>query len=217
MFNKKYFLNTLKEIEISNLDIKKRELKNKSNEVIILYIEQLTDRKMLANDIIKPINIYLTNNPSKILAKEVLNNIVYSTKCIIDDKEEKIIDYILDGMAILILSNNKKYIAIDLKKVEKRDVDTPELTYTLKGPRDSFVENLDINLSLVRYRIKDPKLNINKLKIGRRAKTNVAILHIEDIANESIVDDVTKRVKNIDVDGIISSGELQIKAESPLL
>ena len=97
---------------------------------------------------------------------------------------------------------------MNIKRVEKRAIANPELTFTLRGPRDCFNENLDSNLSLVRYRIKDPQLNVNMLEVGRRTKTRLAILHIGDIANDSIVADVTDRIKKIDVDGIVDSGEL---------
>jgi spore germination protein KA len=209
MIDRGYYDKILNEIEVSKLDIKKRELKNGKEKITILFIEQLTDKSMLTNDIIKPINIYITKNGSEIMAQEVLDSIIYGPDCSIDDKEEKIIEYILNGMTIIIFSNEKEYIVVNLKNVEKRAIDNPELTFTLRGPRDSFVENLDVNLSLVRYRIKDPKLNINRLQVGRRTKTAIAILHISDVANDSVVEDITNRIKNIDVDGVISSGEIQ--------
>ena len=98
---------------------------------------------------------------------------------------------------------------INLKKVEKRPISQPETTYTIRGPRDSFIENIDTNLSLIRYRIKDENLRIDELKVGVRTKTTVTILYLEDVANNTCVTEVKKRIGAINIDGLCSSGELQ--------
>ncbi len=210
MLKKTPYEDILNNIKASKLGIKSRELRNGTAKIAFLYIEQLTDKIMLANDIIKPITLYVSQ---RILAgtkaQEIFDSIIYAADCVIDDDEEKIIDRILQGMTVVMFSQDKQYIVVNLKKVERRAITNPELTFTLRGPRDCFNENLDTNLSLVRYRIKDPTLNVNVLEVGRRTKTRVAILHIGDIANSGIVDDITKRIEKIDVDGIVDSGEIQ--------
>jgi len=210
MFKKSHYEDTLIKIKDSMLDIKIRELKNGTSKIAFLFIEQLTDKIMLANDIIKPIALFTSQkNNEEINAQDISDSIIYGTDCSIDCDESKLLEYILNGMTIVMFSLDKQYIVVNIKKIEKRTILSPELTYTLRGAKDSFNENLDTNLSLVRYRIKDPKLNVNTLEVGRRTKTKIAIMHIGDIANESIVYDITNRIQKIDVDGIIDSGELQ--------
>ena len=210
MLRKSHYEDTLNKINGSMLDIKKRELKNGTEKIAFLYIEQLTDKIMLANDIIKPVTLYVSQKDGVgTNAQEVFDSIIYGSDCIIDEDEYKLIDYILKGMTIVMFSQDKQYIVVNIKKVEKRAITNPELTFTLRGPRDSFNENLDTNLSLVRYRIKDPTFKVNMLEVGRRTKTRLAILHIGDIANDGIVQDITNRIQKIDVDGIIDSGEIQ--------
>lgn len=210
MFKKGFYDELIEKIELSSLDITKRELKNGNEKIIFLFIEQLTDKLMLINDVIRPITLYIAEKKGPSLkAHEVSDSVMFSYDFTLDDNQDKIIEYILQGRTIVVFSNDKQYIILNIKKVEKRGIESPELTFTLRGPRDSFNENLDVNLSLVRYRIKDPNLSINKLEVGRRTKTRIAILHIGDIANDSIVLDITNRIKKIDVDGIIDSGEIQ--------
>lgn len=210
MLDERYYEDTLNKIKVSMLDIKKRELKNGTAKVAFLFIEQLTDKRTLSNDIIKPISLYISQiKGEETNAQYVLDSIIYGTDCIIDDDEHKLIDYILHGMTIVMFSQDKEYIVANIKMVEKRAIANPELTFNLRSSRDCLNENLDTNLSLIRYRIKDPTLKVNIVEVGRRTKTRVAILHIGDIANDGIVMDVTNRIKKIDVDGIIDSGEIQ--------
>lgn len=198
------------EIKQAGLDIKIRNLRKANKEVAFFYIEQITDKLQLTQNIIKPISQVLAEkNGLEIKAKALLDEVIYCFDCIIDEEKQKIIDYILQGMTVIAVSGDTNYIAVNLKKVENRGVNTPELTYTLRGARDSLNENMDVNLSLLRYRIKDASLKIKKIDVGRRTKTKVAILHIEDIVNDKVVDDITRKIEKIDVDGIVDSGEIQ--------
>ncbi len=64
-------------------------------------------------------------------------------------------------------------------------------------------------MTLVRRRIKDPKMKVKVLDIGRRSRTNVAILYIEDIVNPELLNEVNKRLNSIDIDAIIDSAILE--------
>lgn len=112
-------------------------------------------------------------------------------------------------MTVLLFSNDIKYFVINLKKIEKREVPSPETTYTIRGPKDCFIEDLDTNISLIRYRIKDENLKIETHEVGQRTKTRVNVIYLEDVANNVCVREVKKRIDAIDIDGIIESGELQ--------
>jgi len=133
-----------------------------------------------------------------------VDNIIYADDCVIESDPNRIEDFILSGMVVILFSTDKKYAVINIKKVEQRAIPTPQLTYTLRGPQDCFTENLDSNLSLVRYRIKDKNLRIKNFEVGVRTKS-----HIEDIANDTVIREVQKRIESIDVDGVVESGELQ--------
>lgn len=204
------YMDALNDGELSKHDIKKRELKNEKGKITFLFVDQLTDKKMLSTDAIQPISMLFSQKKDALLkAQEVHDSIIYAIDLSIDDKISKIIEYILQGMTVAIFSNDWQYIVLNTKKNEKRSIQGPELTYTVRGARDCFIENLDDNLSLIRYRIKDPQLRFTNLNVGRRTKTKVSVIYIADIANEIVVAEVTDRIKKIDVDGIISSGELQ--------
>ena len=51
-----------------------------------------------------------------------------------------------------------------------------------------FVETMIFNIALVRRRIRDPGLRVEGFRLGRRSKTDVAIMYIRDIASDKLVD-----------------------------
>lgn len=177
--------------------------------VELFYISQLTDRAALTDSIVKPLVLHCSSARKPINARMAMDGIIYADNCRIESDGKKIEELILSGMVVILFSNDEQYIVVNLKKVEHRSVPTPELSYAVRGPQDCFTENLDTNLSLIRYRIKDKNMRIKNFEVGRRTKARVAVIYIEDIANDTVINEVQKRIGNIDVDGIGESGELQ--------
>lgn len=198
------FLNKIDDLKQKSLDISIRTLSLNNVEIYILYIQQLTDRDKLSNDIIKP--ILLSKAYGNISVDKLAKSVIYIDKVDIDNDENKIIDYILKGNSIIILSNDSKYVIADTIQIEKRNITSPEVESTLKGAKDSFNENINSNLSLIRYRIKDPNLRIDRFNIGKRSKTDVAVVYIKDVVNPKIVKDVKRKLDNINIDGVFESG-----------
>lgn len=184
-----------------------RNLSVNDIDICIGFIEQITDRTMLINSIIKP--LINSNINSKDEIDFIVRSILNIDSVIIDDNENKIIDYIEKGSSVIALSSDSKYIIANTKTSEKRTIETPQMETTIKGPKDSFVENIDTNISLIRYRIKDKNLKVNSMEIGRRTKTKVAILYINDIVNYTYLDRIIQNLNNADIDGISTSASIQ--------
>ncbi|MCT4620986.1 MAG: spore germination protein [Marinisporobacter sp.] len=204
---KNKWINKIKEWNDNNLGISIRRLSVFNTELHILYIQEITDRKLISDSIIRPI---LQNKEEKnITIEKIIQSILYIDDVDVDTDEEKIIDYILSGKSIIILSSRENYIIANTLKVEKRSVQAPEVEATLRGPRDSFTENFNTNLSLIRYRIKDPLLRIDKSIVGKRSKTNLALVYIEDIVDSKCINEVKKRLQEIEIDGVFEAGYIQ--------
>jgi len=203
----------LKTIEAEGFALSRRSLDCNGGSIEILYIQQLTDRISLMDFVIKPLSLYLGQQPNArygLKAKTIAQNVLYVDDYRVQSNGEEVQALILDGNVVILLSDDDEYIVVNLKKVERRSISEPTLEYTLRGPSDCFVENLDANLSLIRYRNKDAKLRICQYKVGKRTKANVAMFYIEDIANSKVVSLMKQRIQAIDVDGIGDSGELEV-------
>lgn len=192
-----------------NLDITERSIPFKTGTVKLFYIIQLTDRIALSENVLKPLVLHCSSNNNSINAKVTMDSIIFADDCKLESDVNKIEEFILSGMVVILFSTSKEYIVVNLKRVEHRPVPEPEINYTIRGPQDCFNENIDVNLSLVRYRLKDKNIRINKFEVGVRTKTKVAVIYIKDIANDTVVNEIHKRIKSINVDGIGESGELQ--------
>lgn len=202
------FMNKIEEFrKQEGLEINIRKLTIHETDIYILFIMHIIDRQRLSDDIITPILRYRKN--TDITIDKIASSIIYMDDISMDDNENKILNHILNGRSVIVIPNANKYIVTNTKKIAKRTPDSPEIENTIRGPKDAFTENFYCNLSLIRYRIKDPKLRIDRFTIGRRTKTNVAAVYIADIANPKYVNEIKKILSSIDIDGIVESGYIQ--------
>ena len=126
-----------------------------------------------------------------------------------DNNFESIFNSIMSGDSAFLIDNTDTVIIIGSKGWSKRSVSEPETETVVRGPRDGFTETLRDNTALIRRRIKDTKFKIKMFKIGRRSQTDVALLYIEDIVDESLLSEVKDRLNKIDIDAIVDSSILE--------
>ena len=125
------------------------------------------------------------------------------------DSEKKAIDGILSGDSVIVLDKVDGYILLNTRFYDKRTVTEPPTSNVMQGPREGFVEDMKTNLALVEKRIKSPNLAIEKFCVGRESNTTVAMVYVSSIASDKVVSKIRKKLKNIDVDGIVDSNYIR--------
>ena len=120
---------------------------------------------------------------------------------IIDNLEEAVKE-VLAGPLVFLIDGEQKIIAVDTRKYPSREPDEADIEKVTRGSRDGFVETLLFNVTLIRRRIRDPRLRTESFKLGRRSLTEVALLYIEDIVNPEILEKIRDKLLKIDVDGL---------------
>lgn len=113
---------------------------------------------------------------------------------------DTLINSILNG-SVAIFHQEKCY-AINVYKPDSRPIQESENEVVITGPHDSFVEAAALNLSLIRRRVKSPRLKVLKCEVGEVTKTHVYVLYIDGLANMDYVRELVKRIEIIEVDAI---------------
>ncbi len=115
------------------------------------------------------------------------------------------VNKLLNGDMLLCVDGDDRYGVINARKYTTRGITEPPAETVMRGPREGFIEDLKTNLSLLQRRLKTPDLAIERLEIGRRTKTNVAVCYLKSVAEPKVVKDIKARLKKIDVDGIVDT------------
>ena len=126
-----------------------------------------------------------------------------------ETKYEKIFDKLLIGETVILIDGIDEALIFDTKGWEVREVEEPQSERAIRGTRDGFVESMKTNTSLVRRRIRSPNLWIESMDIGRVTKTKVSFAYLKGLAGEDLINEVRERLKKIDTDRILESGEIE--------
>ena len=112
---------------------------------------------------------------------------------------------------LLVAYRNFNYYVFDLSIAPSRSVSEsisePEAPFSA---RDGFVENFKTNIALIRTRVRDYNLKIDNFMVGRRSKTNVSLLSIDDIHNTKIKENIIDVINKIDIDAVSSIDDLTV-------
>ena len=108
---------------------------------------------------------------------------------------DKLIFAVLSGQtAILAESFGDTAILLDLRTYPARSTEEPESDRVMQGARDGFVETLVVNTTLIRRRIRDPRLTMEHFSMGGSSQTDVVVCYVEGIADKDVVDEVKKKI-----------------------
>ncbi|HET7616640.1 MAG TPA: spore germination protein, partial [Bacillales bacterium] len=104
---------------------------------------------------------------------------------------------------------DKTCLLIRASKKISRQVNTSEVEFSVLGPKEAFIEDLDTNINLIRQRLPLSKLTFKELLVGKISKTKVAVAYIDGIANEENVNTMTQRLGDIEFDDVADTSILE--------
>ena len=196
-------INELKKKVSPSNDYVFKKIKIDGKTIFLIFNDVLTDGGSIDENILR--KLVLLNRKE---LKHIENYLPIRNIKII--KNEEILYYVNNGYLVVV--TNKIY-ACEVKAKLDRGINMVDGELTIAGPKDSFTENFNSNLGLIRKRIKSSNLKIIDLEIGRSSKTKVGILYVEDIVKEEIPSRIMEVLNRIDIDGIIDSSYLKTALE----
>ena len=219
-----------------NSDIVIREFtlnaRNKQFSAFIFYIDGMIDQQLVNDFVLNPLMLKNIANSfdgeqNKVISEINANNvrirkvkkfniIDYIDNCLIPQngvkKEEdfaNIISGINSGNCALFVDTINIAFNIDVKGFKQRSIDSPNNEIVIRGPHEAFVENLRTNTSMLRRIVNNENFVIEDIEVGDISKTKCAVCYMKNIANNDLVAEVKFRLNNLDVDSLLSSGELE--------
>lgn len=212
--NKELIMNKLG----NSTDIIVREFKidtNLGKSAAIFYTDGLTDTVAVQKLVMESLlfefeNVKKNNQEHRASLLEQLKSLVLTVGELKEISDlDKLLVSLLSGNVILLLDGYATGFEIGLKEWEGRGVTESSNESVIRGPKESFTENIRTNSALIRRKIKDPNLWMESRVIGRVTKTDVAIMYLEGIVDQALLKEVRSRLDRIDIDSILESGYIE--------
>lgn len=187
-------------------DIVKNEFCVGNRKAAVVYVDGMTDADMVEDFVIRPLLKKRCDKSGGELLSYVENHVMETVDWKEDESFEDILTDILSGNTLLLLESCPKAIILSTKKYPSRGVGETQQEMVIRGPKDSFTENIRMNTALLRRRIRDPRLKMEHTMIGERSKTDFAIAYMDDLVQPETLELVRRKVKAISFDGIFDGG-----------
>ncbi|MFJ7666656.1 spore germination protein [Lysinibacillus sp. NPDC097195] len=205
---------TIKETLGHSNDVILREItldKLNNESIALINIDGISDKTVIT-DILENLMLDIDNEPDHKIDDL---NVYIKKQCLAVGDVQDVLDFtvlynvVLNGDTVILLDGQSKAIATSTKSAKDRAVTEPQTESVIRGPRESFTETLRTNTALIRRKIKSPDLWIKSRVIGDVTQTDVAVMYINGIANDKIVQEVLDRLDQIKIDGILETGYLE--------
>ncbi|MBA4547510.1 spore germination protein [Thermoactinomyces intermedius] len=193
----------------SDLVIREFTIDQPRKKAAVIYFDELINKELAHNFLIRPL-IKLEKTGEELSDPwETIVNEVEAGETEEVDQMRKVLEGVLGGDTVLLVDGSEKGLIVGSKGWATRGVDEPRAEQVVRGPREGLSETLNFSLSMIRHRLRDPSLRVKYIAVGKRTKTTVAVLYIEEISEKQIVQEVEERIKRIKIDGILEAGYIE--------
>lgn len=177
-------------------------LKNK-DKAAIAYMDGLIDKVLINRDIIRPL-LYEEWDDQHVFESAVSMGSVKKNK-----NWREIEQAILSGKTVLFMEGLSYVLVLETQGWPQRAIQEPQNETTVKSAHQGFTETATQNIAMIRRYIPSTELKVKTCPVGKRGQVNISILYIDDVVNKKALQEAEKRVKKIDVDTILNTGELE--------
>jgi hypothetical protein len=167
--------------------------------VTLIYIKTLIDQERLNEAIIEPLNR---------CAADSVFECISTAKLLKIDTLHEAREHLLKGSILLNDSLQDQWWAVPIDNPMARPIESSLSETIIYGPKDSFSEQLEQNITLIRRRIPTTSLKAEKFTVGSLSKTTVVMMYIDGITNPEFISIARRKISAIDYDMFLDSSQI---------
>lgn len=198
-------------------DVVQREVlvgTERKHRVLLVFTEGLIDKQEIEEHVLKPLLIESRMTPPRYSSPSQLfemleKGLLSAVSAQVVTSLDEVILGVLSGICAVYVDGHNEVLLIEAKGWPQRSVPVPAIENVLRGPRDAFTETLRVNTALIRRRWRDPNIKFESFKLGRRSKTDVALVYVADLANQNLVKQIRSRLQNVNIDLVLETGYIE--------
>ncbi|MED1204153.1 spore germination protein [Heyndrickxia acidicola] len=172
---------------------------NKGQKVILLYIGPLIDLERLNEVIIEPMIRDSHDTIYEYVATSKISEIIS-----LEDAEREL----LQGSVLLFDPMQNQWWSVLLKNPLSRAIESSDQETILYGAKDSFSEQIEQNITLIRRRLPLKELKTETFIVGSLSKAKVVLMYIEGLTNPELISIAREKIPKIDFDLFLDSSQV---------
>lgn len=190
-------------------DLKIREVTFREKNGKLVYLETMVDETIVEQSVLTP----LLDADKDAELKSIIKKMKLNISPLLNDT----VSSLLVGSCALVLEGEKEAFLINTPQTNNRTPEEPENEKVVRGAHQGFIEDLNINLTMIRQRIKNRQLMIKNYELGMETNTQLSVIYMNNLADPSLIKEIDKRVSSISMDMIFSPGYIEETIEDNTL
>ncbi|SEF91298.1 spore germination protein [Paenibacillus sp. UNC499MF] len=179
----------------------------------LVFFSSFADQEMIRSYLIKPLMTHTEQEDWIVdyesLAAYLTDKVIQVSRITEEKAPARMIDQLTMGETVLLVDGIAAAFLADTRKIEKRSIEQPQTEQVIRGPREGFIEHLQTNIALIRYRLQTADFRVHTMHIGRVTKSKVALCYIQGITQPALIHEAKKRLSSIDTDSILDAGYIE--------
>lgn len=184
-----------------SFDLITRQLVVGERNAFFLGVNGLCKTELLQWIIAELQNPALTGDTMESIRDYMNRHIAYVQTMLCQDSDV-IMKNVVSGPVALLVDGFSAAIVIDVRTYPTRGMEEPDIEMVTKGSRDGFVETMLINANLIRRRVRDPRLTFELKSVGKESKTDVSLVYVGGLAEDSLVEYTKEKLESLNVSSL---------------
>lgn len=174
--------------------------------LFLAYTDNIVDGEAIQNFIMTNVMARCTLQGTESLLQSLMDDVIAIGELTKITTMEEVYDAILLGDTVLLMDGDDFALQASTKHFPSRGVNQAQTEVVVQGPKDAFTELMAVNVVLTRRRIRDTRLKVKRKRVGRRSKTDVALLYMADLVRPELLEQIEAQVDGLDLDHLPDSG-----------
>lgn len=204
--NKRFFQSEFK----NAMDFMARDMELSGVRAALFGLDGLVSKQNITLSILNPLMNASLKGLDK--AEDRLKPIEETVLGTMEQKRENRMDQLLvllmSGFAVLCVDGCGEALVFGVQGFESRGPEEPQNEVMQRGAKDGFTESYQNNMSMIRRRMKSTSLKFEKLEVGTRSRTPLALCYLEGVASPEILWQVKEKLQKCDLKTALGAGYL---------
>lgn len=190
---------TIREVPFFNIEDRK---------VLVVYLEGLSQKKLIEEFLISKLNSDIPKDNSCDERELVKYKLGIKDTEVYEDIQSSV-NAIASGNPVIFVDGLDNSFEIDLSTPPGRNINEPSTESVTRGPREGFTESITQNVVLIRKKIKNYNLKVEKMRIGEQTNTNVVISYLDNKVNRQVLAELKRRLKRINIESVLDTNYIE--------
>lgn len=177
--------------------------------IAVLTLEGMVKSSDLAKMLFEPLMSYEKRGAgAQDVFKFLTDSGIFSTEQTVVNLFSEVTEKLCSGFAVVLVHGCERGVALSASGFATRSVSEPDSEPNVKGTREALSDNLRTSMSLIRRRVKNPKLRFEFIKAGKLSQTELCMVYIDGRTPKSLRERTKKNLESIKSELVLTSGNI---------